>query len=139
VGGKQRQASAAILGDMPTILARQLRRNATDAERRLWFLLRQRQLAEFRFRRQVPLGPYIVDFACLAEKLIVEVDGGQHNERQGEDAARTVWLAARGYRVMRFWNSDVLRTPEAVAEAILLALTERETPHPDPAPQGGRE
>ncbi len=101
-------------------LARNLRNNSTDAERKLWCLLRNRQLGGFRFRRQQPIGPYIVDFFCPTAKLIVELDGSQHGEEENllRDEARTKWLQSRGYRVVRFVNADVLRNPEIVADAI---------------------
>lgn len=102
--------------------ARQLRRNATDAEIRLWSRLRRKQLAGFRFRRQHPLGSYIVDFFCPEARLIVEVDGGQHGEENAHDARRTEWLEARGYRVARFWNNEVLSNTDGVLTAILVAL-----------------
>ncbi len=88
--------------------ARRLRKHPTDAERLLWRHLRLRQLGGYKFRRQQPLGPYIVDFVCLAKRLIVEVDGGQHAEQAEEDAQRTAWLEAQGFRVLRFWNTEVL-------------------------------
>jgi very-short-patch-repair endonuclease len=100
-------------------LARRLRLTPTDAEIRLWSRLRRKQLEGFRFRRQHPLGPYVVDFFCAAAKLIVEVDGGQHAE---DEEARTNWLEARGYRVIRFWNNDVLANTEGVLSTILDAL-----------------
>ena len=99
---------------MASLRARDLRKTMTDAERRLWSRLRQKQLDGFRFRRQQPIGPYIVDFFCPEAALIIEVDGGQHASTEAEDEARTRWLAARGYRVMRFWNNDVLGNIEGV-------------------------
>ena len=102
--------------------ARRLRKQATEAEQRLWFLLRRKQLDGYRFRRRVPIGDYVADFACLAERLIVEVDGSQHIEREAEDAQRTAWLQARGYRVVRVWNNDITANPEGVVAAILAAL-----------------
>ena len=110
---------------MPSTLARGLRKNLTDAENRLWLRLRQRQLGGFRFRRQVPLGPYVVDFACLAEKLVVEVDGGQHAERIEHDEMRSAWLVANGFCVLRFWNNDVLGNTDGVLQTILDALQGR--------------
>jgi very-short-patch-repair endonuclease len=104
---------------MPSVLARKLRRTPTDAEMRLWWHLRQKQLAGFRFRRQHPLGPYVVDFFCAEAKLVVEVDGGQHAD---ENDARTRWIEAQGYRVIRFWNNDVLGNTEGVLLMILAAL-----------------
>src|SRR5947209_6693839 len=98
--------------------ARRLRSNMTDAELRLWLLLRGEQLDGHRFRRQVPIGPYIVDFACLKQKLIVEIDGGQHQAAAETDRKRTEWLQSRGYRVVRFWNTDVLKEGDAVADTI---------------------
>ncbi len=100
-------------------LARQLRLTPTDAEMRLWSRLRRKQLEGFRFRRQHPLGPHVVDFFCAEATLIVEVDGGQHGD-DGE--TRTRWLEARGYRIVRFWNNDVLANTEAVLGMILDAL-----------------
>ncbi len=105
--------------------ARRLRKNPTEAEKRLWDALRGRQIDRHRFRRQHPLGAYVVDFVCLAEKLVVEVDGGQHAENLHADAERTAWLQSRGYRVLRFWNNDVLENMEGVAEAIRTALRSR--------------
>ena len=102
--------------------ARALRTNATDAERRLWRHLRQRQIDGFRFRRQQPIGPYFVDFFCPEAKLILELDGGQHTMREAADEARTEWLEARGYRVLRFWNNDVLQNTEGVLVRIGEAL-----------------
>src|SRR5207302_1177184 len=120
--------------------ARQLRREMTDVERKLWRHLRYKQLPGHRFRRQVPLGVYIVDFACLDARLVVELDGGQHNEEVEieRDARRTAWLESQGFRVVRFWNFQVIEEIEEVIETIWLALSES-TPHPNPPPQGGRE
>ena len=91
-----------------TARAKQLRRNATDAEQKLWRHVRNRQLGGHRFRRQQPLGPYIVDFVCLELKLIVEVDGGQHAGQVDRDEERTAWLESQGFRVLRLWNTQVL-------------------------------
>jgi very-short-patch-repair endonuclease len=100
--------------------ARQLRRNQTDAERRLWRHLRGRRLLGLRFRRQHPIGPYFADFACLELKLVVELDGGQHADprAQEHDRARTAALEERGYEVIRFWDNDVLRDTQAVLATI---------------------
>ncbi|HEV2549461.1 MAG TPA: endonuclease domain-containing protein [Stellaceae bacterium] len=106
---------------MPSLLARRLRTTPTDAEIRLWSRLRGKQLKAYRFRRQHPMGPYVVDFFCADAKLVVEVDGGQHADSKSDDA-RTRWLEARGYRVIRFWNNDVLANTEGVLLAILDAL-----------------
>ncbi len=113
---------------MASIRARQLRKNPTDAERRLWSRLHHRQLEGHRFRRQVPIGPFVVDFACLERRLLIEVDGGQHDLRQQYDVERTRWLESRGYRMLRFWNPDVLRRTDDVVESIQLALLESSTP-----------
>ena len=103
--------------------ARALRANQTEAESRLWQRLRVRQLAGAKFRRQAPVGPYIADFICLAAKLIVEIDGGQHADNAEADAARTAWLEDQGFRVLRFWNNDVLDNTDGVLEEILAALS----------------
>jgi len=126
---------------MASPIARRLRANLTDAETRLWARLRYKQIANHRFRRQVPIGPYIVDFFCPAAKLVIEVDGGQHAERVAQDVARTIWLAHRGYNVLRFWNNDIFDDLDGVLEKITDALlaSEAVTPHPIPPPQGGRE
>ena len=105
--------------------ARRLRADQTDAEAVLWSRLRNQQVAGHKFRRQVPRGPYILDFACLERKVIVEVDGSQHMMQTQRDSARTRWLEQRGYRVLRFWNTDVLKNPDGVAQAILQALEAR--------------
>jgi very-short-patch-repair endonuclease len=104
---------------MASLLARRLRRTPTDAEMRLWWHLRYKQLAGFRFRRQHPLGPYVVDFFCAEARLVIEADGGQHAD-DGE--TRTRWIEAQGYRVIRFWNNDVLGNTEGVLLEILAAL-----------------
>jgi adenine-specific DNA-methyltransferase len=104
---------------MVSLLARRLRRTPTDAEMRLWWHLRQKNLGGFRFRRQHPLGPYVVDFFCAEARLIVEVDGGQHAE---ESDTRSRWIEAQGYRLIRFWNNDVLGNTEGVLQEILAAL-----------------
>jgi very-short-patch-repair endonuclease len=102
--------------------ARQMRQYPTDAERALWRQLRSKQLQGARFRRQQPIGPYIADFFCPEQLLVIEVDGGQHAIAEAKDAVRTEWLHRSGYRVLRFWNNDVLRNMEGVLEAIRAAL-----------------
>ena len=105
----------------------QLRSTPTDAEIRLWSRLRRKQIDGFRFRRQQPIGPYIVDFFCPAAKLIIEVDGG-HAALEKEDARRARWLEERGYRVVRFWNNEVL----ANTDGVILAILETLRRHPPP-------
>ncbi len=117
-------------------LARALRQHGTDAERLLWNRLRGRQLEGFKFRRQQVLGPYVVDFLCLEPKLVIEIDGGHHAEQAQEDAARTEYLQALGYRVIRFWNHEVLRDPDAMLESIRTAITEIPSPLPSPGGRG---
>ena len=97
----------------------------TEAEKRLWYLMRRHHLEGKLFRRQVPIGSYVIDFACLAERLLIEVDGGQHAAQAEQDAQRTAWLEQRGFRVMRFWNNDVLGNTEGVLEMIVAALKEQ--------------
>jgi very-short-patch-repair endonuclease len=114
---------------MPNEHARQLRRDATDAERRLWSALRDRRLSGYRFRRQYSIGRFIVDFACTRHHLIVEADGGQHADNEA-DRRRTAWLESDGWRVLRFWNNDVLANTDGVVETILKELQEKVDPHP---------
>ena len=119
-------------------LARGLRGRSTDAEQLLWRRLRNRQLLDCKFRRQQPIGPYIGDFVCLERRLVIELDGGQHAEQVSEDEARTAFLQSEGYRVLRFWNNQVLKELESVLEAILSGLAESAYPSPNPLPQGER-
>ena len=114
-------------------LQRRLRSHMTDAEQRLWHVLRQRQLDGCKFRRQHPYFHYILDFACLERKVVIEVDGGQHADAPA-DAQRDQFLEGEGFVVLRFWNHDVLQATEAVADAIYRALIARRLPHPHPSP-----
>ena len=113
----------------PTLRSRELRNNATDAERKLWRHLRNRQLCRTRFNRQVPIGPFICDFVARTAKLIIELDGGQHAIRTAEDNRRTRFLNIHGYRVLRFCNNDVLENVEGVLAAIEAALNDSPSPH----------
>src|SRR5436190_17443836 len=120
--------------------AQALRRNPTDAERKLWWLLRSLKPRGMHFRRQAPIGIYIADFVWYSGKLVIELDGSQHAEaRKAYDEQRTQWLESQGYRVLRFWNNDVLKTPRSVGEAILAATQAHEAspqpPTPNPSPQ----
>jgi very-short-patch-repair endonuclease len=105
-----------------TVRSRELRAASTDAERRLWSLVRGRRLGGCKFRRQVPIDRYFADFACVEARLIVEADGGQHSENEREDEGRTAVLEAAGWRVIRFWNSEILQNLEGVARAILAEI-----------------
>ena len=123
--------------------ARSLRREMTEAERVLWRRLRRQQLLDARFRRQVPIGPYIADFACLKARLVIEIDGGQHVEAAAYDARRDAFLKREGFTVLRFWNNDVLARVASVMEAIFVALDGVRLQHPPsalraPSPSGGR-
>ena len=106
--------------------AQRLRREMTDAERKLWSALRNRQLDDAKFRRQQPIGPFIADFVCQERRLIIEADGGQHSTSAPDDR-RTAFLESKGYRVLRFWNHDILSNLDGVAQVIATALS---TPHP---------
>jgi very-short-patch-repair endonuclease len=127
---------------MKRVLAKKLRGRMTDAERRLWYLLRAHRFQGLKFKRQAPIGPYVVDFICFDRGLIVEVDGGQHSEN-ANDHQRDKWLRNEGYRVLRFWNDDVLKRTNAVLGEISDALEQASTPLParfarHPLPQGER-
>jgi very-short-patch-repair endonuclease len=102
--------------------ARRLRREMTEPERKLWRFLRERPLVGVKFRRQVPVGNFIADFCCGEHQLIVELDGGQHAEQEDADASRSRFLAEKGFRVLRFWNDQVLNGAEFVVEEILKAI-----------------
>ena len=110
-----------------TSRSRALRRNASDAEGKLWSVLRGRQLNGFKFRKQAEIDGYVVDFLCSERRLIIEVDGGQHTPER--DARRTAYLQSQGFRIIRFWNNDVLQNLDGVWSAIELAL-ETTPPHP---------
>ena len=103
-----------------TTHARAMRASLTDAERALWYALRDRRLQGVKFRRQAPVGPYIVDFLCISRKLVIEADGSQHAE-SAHDVARDAWLAERGYHVLRFWNRDIFLERESVLATIAAA------------------
>ncbi len=120
-----------------TSLARQLRRDSTRAERKLWRYLRSRSLAGFKFVRQEPIGPYVVDFVCRERRLVIEVGGGQHADNR-RDAVRDQWLADHRYRVLRFWNNEVLGNIEGVWDTIFAAASVAAPPHPNPLPASGR-
>lgn len=116
--------------------ARNMRREPTTAEQRIWKSIRHRQVAGAKFRRQVPIGAYIADFVCFERRIVVEIDGGQHAESE-KDQARDAWFGSQGFTVLRFWNSDVLSHLEGVLTAIETALSET-PPHPGPLPRGER-
>jgi very-short-patch-repair endonuclease len=101
---------------------RELRKNSTDAEKHLWHFLRAKRLKGYKFRRQHLLHPFVVDFVCLAKKLIVELDGGQHANQGHYDEKRTSILQSQGYTVLRFWNDDVFKDTEIILEKILYNL-----------------
>ena len=124
-----------------SLMAKRLRRDQTDAERVLWFRLRDRRLGGWKFKRQVPVDRFVVDFCCADARVIIEVDGGQHAERAPQDESRTKILEAMGYLVLRFWNNDVMTNPDGVFETIATTLDQirSEPPHADPLPYGERE
>ena len=116
--------------------AKAMRRQPTDAEATLWKHLRAGRLLSFKFKRQQPIGSYIVDFVCFEQALVVEVDGGQHVERMAADVERSRWLEGEGFRVLRFWNDEVLMQQNEVLEATISAL--RAIPSPQPLSHRGR-
>ena len=121
--------------------AKRLRRNQTDAERLLWFRLCDRRFEGLKFKRQVPIYQYVVDFCCADARLIIELDGGQHGVRQEVDTLRTKKLEELGYLVLRFWNNDIFDNIDGVLEAILSTARQHspEPPHPNLLPHGERE
>jgi very-short-patch-repair endonuclease len=105
-----------------TPLAVRLRKNQTEAERKLWSQLRAKQLEGCKFRRQQPLGTYIVDFICFEKKVIIELDGGQHMDQEAKDQIRDKWLTKQGYKVIRFWDGEVFENLPGVLETIRAKL-----------------
>jgi very-short-patch-repair endonuclease len=121
--------------------ARQLRRDQTDAEKTLWARLRSRQLNGFKFRRQLVIGPFITDFCCFDQRLVVEIDGGQHASKIATDETRSAFLRSRGYRVLRFWDKEVFENIDAVLQRIAQVLgksdkTQKPSPFPSPSGRG---
>ena len=118
--------------------ARALRSQQTDAEQCLWYYLRAGRFMGIKFKRQKPMGNYIVDFVAPSHKLIIELDGGQHAEQQEYDRGRDTWLRNQGYTVVRFWNHQVLTETQAVLEAVRQKIQTLSAPSPDPSPASGR-
>ena len=125
--GEGAQATAPMLNNAKTLRSQQ-----TEAEQRLWYHLRAHRFHGLKFKRQKPMGRYIVDFVCIERRLIIELDGSQHSEQMDYDQSRDAWLRSRGYTVLRFWNNDVLQQLENVLEQIRLTLS------PGPSPASGR-
>jgi very-short-patch-repair endonuclease len=113
--------------------AKTLRKSLTDAERWLWQRLRNRGLSGYKFRRQHPIGPFVVDFACIEKGVVIELDGSQHAQNMESDSRRSEYLRRKGYKVLRFWDSAVLREGEAVLNLVLSSL-EESSPSPAPSP-----
>jgi very-short-patch-repair endonuclease len=118
-------------------LARRLRRDSTSAELRLWSRLRSRLIDGRKFVRQQPIGPYVADFVCREKRLVIEVNGGQHADNV-RDRMRDQWMREHSYRVLRFWNNDIMSNMDGVLETIAIALQEDVPPHPVPASGGNR-
>jgi very-short-patch-repair endonuclease len=116
--------------------AKALRSNQTEAELRLWYHLRAHRFMDLKFKRQKPIGSYIVDFVCVERMLIVEIDGGQRSEQIEYDQQRDAWLKNQGYIVLRFWNNDVMQQLEGVLEQIRVTAISEPSP-PAPLPQAG--
>ena len=114
-------------------LAKKLRTNQTDAEQKLWFYLRAHRFVNVKFKRQKPVGSYIVDFVSMEHRLVIEADGGQHGSKKDEQ--RDAWLKMQGFTVLRFWNNEILQQTDAVLEKIRLTI---ETLSPGPSPVNGR-
>ena len=123
----------------PTARSRELRLNATDAERKLWAQLSARKVSGVRFNRQFPIGPFICDFVSRSAKLVIEVDGGQHAVDVAKDEARTIHLEAQGYRVIRFWNNDVLERTGSVVSEIERTLLDMPSQLQGGQPPAGQE
>ena len=116
--------------------AKNLRKKSTNTENRIWFLLRAKRVAGFKFRRQHPIGPYIVDFVCLQNRLIIEMDGTQHEEQKEKDMKRDEWLTKEGFRVLRFQNHEFFEYPEKTLKKIALMCVSHPLPQSLP-PRGG--
>ncbi len=125
----------------PVKIARNLRKRPTDAEKLLWKHLRSEQLEGLGFRRQEPMGDYIVDFVCFEKRIVIEVDGGQHALETEKDSARDGWLKSQGFKVLRFWNNEVLGNIEGVLEALRENCLKRPSNNPPPTSphKGGRD
>jgi very-short-patch-repair endonuclease len=123
-------------GDKRVPRARRLRRDQTMAERKLWWRLRELPISTSHFRRQATVGPYYIDFACHQRRLAIELDGGQHAfpQRVASDVKRTAYLRSQGYRVLRFWNDEILHNIDGVLTVILAASEQQSPPTPDPSP-----
>jgi very-short-patch-repair endonuclease len=121
-----------------TSTAKRLRRTQTNADRILWFRLRDRRLAGLKFKRQFPINRFVVDFFCADAKLVIELDGGQHSQRVAIDEKRTEILESMGYLALRFWNNDVMRNIEGVMEDILSPIRTPDPPHPTTLSPSGR-
>ena len=125
-------------GDSLLNRAKSLRSHQTDAEQRLWYHLRAHRFNGLKFKRQKPIGPYIVDFVCHAPCLVIELDGGQHVDQTTYDRKRDTYLQAQGFAVLRFWNNQALTETDAVLDAIRLKVLELSTLSPSPSPASGR-
>ncbi len=127
LGGEGAEGHRRMLNNAKTLRSKQ-----TEAEQRLWYHLRAHRFLGLKFKRQKPMGRYIVDFVCLEQRLIIEIDGGQHSEQVDYDQDRDAWLRSQGYTVLRFWNNDVMQQLESVLEQIRCTLS------PGPSPTSGR-
>ena len=123
--------------DRKTDFAKLLRNQMTDAERRLWRHLRAHRLSNIKFKRQQPIGPFIVDFVCFQSRLVIEIDGAQHFDNV-RDRERDAWMQGQEFRVLRFWNSEVLGNLEGVAQKIMMEIGGSIPPLPGPLPRGER-